>query len=33
MKETCELRPVTDDMALCHPSLQNAGKKLTITDA
>ena len=32
----CELRPVTDDMALCHPDLQAADgkkKKLTVTDA
>ncbi len=30
---TCELRPVTDDMALCHPSLQNKNGKLILTDA
>ncbi len=32
----CELRPVTDDMALCHPSLQHADskfKKLSVIDA
>lgn len=32
----CELRPVTDDMALCHPDLQHPEshqKKLTVTDA
>ena len=32
----CELRPVTDDMALCHPEFQNKGsreRKLTLTDA
>ena len=32
----CELRPVTDDMALCHPDLQDAEsreKKLTVIDA
>jgi len=32
----CELRPVTDDMALCHPDLQGSGakqRKLTVTDA
>ncbi|MEM6312556.1 MAG: DUF4914 family protein, partial [Planctomycetota bacterium] len=32
----CELRPVTDDMALCHPDLQHlSGKqhKLVVTDA
>lgn len=30
---TCEVHPVTDDMALCHPSLQTSGGKLTVTDA
>ncbi len=30
---TCELRPVTDDMALCHSSLQKKGEKLILTDA
>lgn len=29
---TCALHPVTDDMGLCHPSLQHNGK-LSITDA
>jgi len=32
----CELRPVTDDMALCHPDLQDADsrqRKLTVIDA
>ncbi|MFV1991298.1 MAG: DUF4914 family protein, partial [Acidimicrobiales bacterium] len=32
----CELRPVTDDMALCHPDFQNPEsqvRKLTVTDA
>ena len=32
----CELRPVTDDMALCHPELQNSSareQKLSLTDA
>ena len=33
LKETCELRPVTDDMALCHPKLQNDSKKLVVKDA
>ncbi|MCX8131828.1 MAG: DUF4914 family protein [Clostridia bacterium] len=33
LKETCELQPVTDDMALCHPSLQNGSKKLIVKDA
>ena len=31
--ETCDLRPITDDMALCHPQLQNESKKLVVTDA
>ncbi len=30
---TCELRPVTDDMALCHPSLQTGDHKLHLRDA
>ncbi len=30
---SCELRAVTDDMALCHPSLQHEPGKLTVTDA
>jgi hypothetical protein len=29
----CELRPVTDDMALCHPSLEKGTGKLTLMDA
>jgi hypothetical protein len=29
----CQLRPVTDDMALCHPSLQGDNKKLALKDA
>jgi len=29
----CELHPVTDDMALCHPSLQKGNGKLTLQDA
>jgi len=33
LKETCELKPVTDDMALCHPSIQNGSKRLRVTDA
>ncbi len=33
LNETCELRPVTDDMALCHPSIQNESKKLVVQDA
>ncbi len=31
--EPCELKPVTDDMALCHPSLQNASGKIVVCDA
>ncbi|MBE0541217.1 MAG: DUF4914 family protein [Verrucomicrobia bacterium] len=30
---SCELHAVTDDMALCHPSLQDGKGKLTLTDA
>lgn len=33
LTETCELRPVTDDMALCHPKMQNDSKKLVVKDA
>jgi hypothetical protein len=33
MPRTCDLRPVTDDMALCHPSIQKANGKLTLVDA
>lgn len=33
LKETCGLQPVTDDMAFCHPSLQNDSKKLVVKDA
>lgn len=33
LKESCELKPVTDDMALCHPAIQNDSKKLVVTDA
>jgi hypothetical protein len=33
LTETCELRPVTDDMALCHPHLKNGSKKLVVKDA
>ncbi|MCS7033389.1 MAG: DUF4914 family protein [Phycisphaerae bacterium] len=29
----CEIHPVTDDMALCHPSLQGKEGKLTLMDA
>ncbi len=30
---TCDLFPVCDDMALCHPSIQKSGGKLSVTDA
>ena len=30
---SCELYPVADDMALCHPSLQTGSGKLTVADA
>lgn len=33
MKDTCELEPLTDDMALCHPDFQNDSGKLVVTDA
>ncbi len=29
----CSFNPVTDDMALCHPSIQNKNGKLTVVDA
>jgi len=29
----CDLRPVTDDMALCHPSLQKGLGKISVMDA
>ena len=33
LKDTCDLMPVTDDMALCHPKLQTGSKKLVVKDA
>ena len=33
LSETCELIPVTDDMALCHPQMQQGSKKLVVKDA
>ena len=33
LSKTCDLMPVTDDMALCHPSLQRDDKKLWLEDA
>lgn len=32
MADSCELNPITDDMALAHPSIQK-GKKLVVADA
>lgn len=33
LPQACTLRPVTDDMALAHPSLQNQSGKLVVQDA
>lgn len=33
LSESSELHPVTDDMALCHPSIQNDSNKLVVQDA
>lgn len=33
MSDTCALEPVMDDMALCHPSMQNSSGKLVCMDA
>jgi len=33
LPRTCDLRPVTDDMALCHPSLEKGKGKLSLMDA
>lgn len=33
LPQACEVRPVTDDMALCHPSLQRGRGKLAVIDA
>lgn len=33
LPSTCDLRPVTDDMALCHPSLEKGHGKLSLIDA
>ncbi len=33
MRETCTLRPVVDDMALCHPSIQTDSGLLSVEDA
>ncbi len=32
MSDTCTLEPVTDDMAICHPSFQVANGKLAVAD-
>ena len=33
LAQTCDLLPVADDMALCHPSLQRGDQKLWLEDA
>ncbi|MBT8044971.1 MAG: DUF4914 family protein, partial [Verrucomicrobiae bacterium] len=33
LPRTCDLKPVTDDMALCHPSLEKGRGKLSLMDA
>lgn len=33
LRRTCDLQPVTDDMALCHPKLQQDARKLWLEDA
>ncbi len=33
INETCELLPVTDDMALCQDPVQNGGRRLVVKDA
>ncbi|MCL2008571.1 MAG: DUF4914 family protein [Treponema sp.] len=33
LAEPCQLRPIADDMALCHPKMQNDSQKLVIQDA
>jgi hypothetical protein len=30
---TCDLYPIADDMAVCHPAIQKNNGKLTIADA
>ncbi|MEG1633728.1 MAG: DUF4914 family protein [Oscillospiraceae bacterium] len=32
MSDTCTIRPVTDDMAMCHPAIQRGKGKLSLTD-
>ena len=31
--ETCDLKPIADDIAICHPKIQNSSRKLVIKDA
>jgi hypothetical protein len=33
LPRTCEMRPVSDDMALCHPSFQGSDGRLVVMDA
>lgn len=33
LSDTCTLRPVTDDMALCHPAMQKGSRLLVVKDA
>lgn len=33
LKESCDILPITDDMALCPPSLKSENKKLVVQDA
>lgn len=33
LTQTCDLQPVTDDMALCHPSYRMRSRKLVVKDA
>ncbi|MCH7225946.1 DUF4914 family protein [Haloferula sp. A504] len=33
LPQACDLRPITDDMALCHPSLDKGRGKLSLMDA
>ncbi|MGL5676682.1 MAG: DUF4914 family protein [Cellulosilyticaceae bacterium] len=32
LNASCQLQPVTDDMAMCHPSLQGESRKLVVVD-
>ncbi|MCL1867044.1 MAG: DUF4914 family protein [Oscillospiraceae bacterium] len=33
IEEPCELHPIADDIAMCHPKIQNDSRKLVIKDA